>query len=313
MNKNIENIKKRKVAFIIILIFLMLFCFIILIVHYEMQKKEEKFNKNLKELCIETIEKEDFSDFKKYVSTIEKNEKKEKAYNELKSKLKEEADLNINNYEKSNSMLTAIKKEIVNGNDIKLNSILSFAQALYTYNVCLINGNKAIEDGRYYSAYCVYENGKKTIIYIDANKAKAIEEKQQDIYDKSKEDAKSFLISKIASPEVDKYIPQSQVKAYIDIVKEEDLIKLYNEWNEKNEIKKKEERDEKKAKEKEAKKKQGVRIGMSKQDVLDSSWGEPTKINKSTYSWGTTEQWVYPNYNYLYFENGKLTSIQTNE
>lgn len=52
---------------------------------------------------------------------------------------------------------------------------------------------------------------------------------------------------------------------------------------------------------------------MSKQDVLDSSWGEPTKINKSTYSWGTTEQWVYPNYNYLYFENGKLTSIQTNE
>ena len=52
---------------------------------------------------------------------------------------------------------------------------------------------------------------------------------------------------------------------------------------------------------------------MSKQDVLDSSWGKPTKINKSVYSWGTHEQWVYPNDNYLYFENGKLTSIQTNE
>lgn len=64
------------------------------------------------------------------------------------------------------------------------------------------------------------------------------------------------------------------------------------------------------AEEKARKKSEGVRIGMSKQDVLDSSWGEPKKINTSIGSWGTHEQWVYGNGNYLYFENGKLTSIQ---
>jgi len=55
---------------------------------------------------------------------------------------------------------------------------------------------------------------------------------------------------------------------------------------------------------------QGVRIGMSKQEVLDSNWGSPEDINKTTGSWGTHEQWCYGGRNYLYFENGILTSIQ---
>jgi hypothetical protein len=58
------------------------------------------------------------------------------------------------------------------------------------------------------------------------------------------------------------------------------------------------------------KKKEGVRIGMSQQDVLDSSWGKPTKINTTTRASGVREQWVYGSGNYLYFENGTLTSIQ---
>jgi hypothetical protein len=41
------------------------------------------------------------------------------------------------------------------------------------------------------------------------------------------------------------------------------------------------------------KRREGVSIGMSQQDVLDSSWGKPRKINRTTYSWGTKEQWVY--------------------
>lgn len=42
------------------------------------------------------------------------------------------------------------------------------------------------------------------------------------------------------------------------------------------------------------------------------SWGEPDDINRTTGSWGTHEQWVYGEYDcdYLYFENGVLTSIQ---
>jgi len=57
-------------------------------------------------------------------------------------------------------------------------------------------------------------------------------------------------------------------------------------------------------------KKQGVSIGMSQVDVLKSSWGRPIKINKSVYSFGTHEQWVYEG-GYLYFEDGVLKSIQT--
>jgi len=50
-------------------------------------------------------------------------------------------------------------------------------------------------------------------------------------------------------------------------------------------------------------------IGMTADEVRASTWGNPKKINKDTYSWGTTEQWVYDNYKYIYFKNGKVTSI----
>lgn len=51
------------------------------------------------------------------------------------------------------------------------------------------------------------------------------------------------------------------------------------------------------------------KIGMTEEEVLNSSWGKPNKINKDTYSWGTNEQWCYPDYKYVYFENGIVTSI----
>lgn len=59
-----------------------------------------------------------------------------------------------------------------------------------------------------------------------------------------------------------------------------------------------------------AKKKQGVSVGMSPQDALDSKWGRPDRVNRSTNRYGSSEQWVYGDGNYLYFENGVLTSIQ---
>ncbi|MBO9647406.1 MAG: hypothetical protein J7605_02765 [Variovorax sp.] len=62
--------------------------------------------------------------------------------------------------------------------------------------------------------------------------------------------------------------------------------------------------------EQERKKQQGVAIGMSKQQVLDSSWGKPRSINTTTTAGGTREQWVYGDGNYLYFTNNVLTSIQ---
>lgn len=53
----------------------------------------------------------------------------------------------------------------------------------------------------------------------------------------------------------------------------------------------------------------GPSIGMSKNEIEASTWGKPKKINKTTYEWGTTEQWCYSNYRYIYFKNGVVTAI----
>lgn len=64
------------------------------------------------------------------------------------------------------------------------------------------------------------------------------------------------------------------------------------------------------AAEKAKRKKEGVHLGMTQQEVIDSSWGKPRSINRSTYTFGTREQWVYGSGNYLYFKDGILNSIQ---
>ena len=51
------------------------------------------------------------------------------------------------------------------------------------------------------------------------------------------------------------------------------------------------------------------KIGMAAEEVKNSSWGEPDKINKTTYSWGTTEQWCYSNNRYIYLDDGYVTAI----
>lgn len=50
-------------------------------------------------------------------------------------------------------------------------------------------------------------------------------------------------------------------------------------------------------------------VGMTPSEVEQTKWGSPDKINKDTYSWGTTEQWVYNDYGYVYFRNGKVSSV----
>ena len=54
-----------------------------------------------------------------------------------------------------------------------------------------------------------------------------------------------------------------------------------------------------------------IKIGMTQQMVKESI-GSPKDINKSVYSFGVHEQWVYSHnkYEYLYFEDGILTSWQ---
>lgn len=51
-------------------------------------------------------------------------------------------------------------------------------------------------------------------------------------------------------------------------------------------------------------------LGMTEIEVRLSTWGNPKKVNKNTYSWGTSEQFVYEGYRYIYLDNGIVTSIQ---
>jgi hypothetical protein len=55
----------------------------------------------------------------------------------------------------------------------------------------------------------------------------------------------------------------------------------------------------------------GVKIGMTEQQVLASSWGSPDKRNHTITPLARTEQWVYADQYFLYFTDGVLTAIQT--
>ncbi len=68
--------------------------------------------------------------------------------------------------------------------------------------------------------------------------------------------------------------------------------------------------EQKQASDKIKAKTEGVSIGMTQEQVINSNWGSPQDINKTTTAYGVREQWVYSGYRYLYFENGILTSIQ---
>ena len=52
-----------------------------------------------------------------------------------------------------------------------------------------------------------------------------------------------------------------------------------------------------------------VRIGWTKEMCIES-WGEPDEINKTTNKYSVSEQWVYGSGSYLYFDNGRLSTIQ---
>jgi hypothetical protein len=52
-----------------------------------------------------------------------------------------------------------------------------------------------------------------------------------------------------------------------------------------------------------------INMGMTTEMVREA-WGRPQDINRTVGEWGVHEQWVYGLGNYLYFEDGKLTSWQ---
>jgi len=63
----------------------------------------------------------------------------------------------------------------------------------------------------------------------------------------------------------------------------------------------------------EAKKSIEPAVGMTKDAVLEGAWGSPEKKNITETAAGISEQWVYGNGRYIYFENGIVTAIQRTE
>ncbi|OBZ18921.1 hypothetical protein A8L34_05065 [Bacillus sp. FJAT-27264] len=94
-------------------------------------------------------------------------------------------------------------------------------------------------------------------------------------------------------------IPIEYEGKYADIIMKEKLIYYsVDEWRNK---------------EKEAeiqRNKKPPHIGMTADELYESTWRSPKDINKTTNSYGTSEQWVYGNGRYVYLDNGIVTSIQ---
>jgi hypothetical protein len=54
----------------------------------------------------------------------------------------------------------------------------------------------------------------------------------------------------------------------------------------------------------------GVRLGMTGEQVVGSSWGKPKSINTTITTRGKHAQWVYGGGQYVYLTDGVVTSIQ---
>ncbi|MEI6132274.1 MAG: zinc ribbon domain-containing protein [Bacillota bacterium] len=51
-------------------------------------------------------------------------------------------------------------------------------------------------------------------------------------------------------------------------------------------------------------------IGMTAEEVRNSTWGSPEDINTTRTEFGVDEQWCYPSSKYIYLEDGIVTTIQ---
>lgn len=90
---------------------------------------------------------------------------------------------------------------------------------------------------------------------------------------------------------IEKYINVSQVNSFIELY--EDML---TDDNESYTVDTYNQRD--------------IKIGMTQKEILNSNWGKPKDINKTTTAYSVHEQWVYDGFKYLYFEDGILTTIQ---
>lgn len=286
------------------------------------QQRIEKYNKDLS-ICYEVIKND--SDFQKFTSIIAEHTEETEFSSEAYKKLYQALDERIENVKNGNDdeKLIAMLKDIKDKNSSNQTIANKYMKVNGYSNIN--KANKYIQEQKYIEAYNLFEtvitddkNTNKEIIDLATNKQNEIKEQtlqevvaqgQEKINNKEYSSAKTLL---------EKYKDlgnQTIVDMYNNATNEVNRIETEKKAQEEAERKARakkeaEERARREAEEKARKKREGVTIGMTKQDVLDSSWGKPKYINTTTTRYGVREQWVYGGGNYLYFENGILTSIQ---
>lgn len=319
----------KKLIFCITIVLILIIFLCIGISNYIKEKRKiEKYNNDIIS-CYEAIkDKSSWTSFK----TIIKNHSEEsqfelEAYEKLYSAIDERIEQikNGNNDDKLINMLDNIKKDKTIG---KSNSIFIRIEDKYLIADSYSNINKTkqyVEEQQYKEAYdllqTVITNNKEknqNIVDIATNKQNEIKDNafgqifamgQEKINAQDYSSAQSLLSKYKDSGNqliLDMY---NNVTNEVNRIEAEKKAKEEAERRER-ERKEAEEKARKEAEEKARKKSQGVHIGMTKQEVLDSMWGKPNYINTTTTQYGVHEQWVYGNGNYLYFEDGILTTIQ---
>lgn len=268
------------------------------------EQAEKELNEKLEKCYVAINDNYNFDEFKEVISTIQEKNDKSKAYNKLSEALENLINNLYDNFDVETNMKlfkffqTMEEDETL---DEELKEIIKTKDKCRSCEGYIYQAERHIENGEFTDAYICYSSAIRDISGIDTEKRQSIVEKREKIKSSACELFKNKLKEKIGAKDYSEYL-----STYENLVNESDddeLKSVYNQYlTEQSELKK--------TKEKEKKKKEGVYIGMTKQQVLDSMWGEPIKINTTTTRYGVNEQWVYPNNNYLYFENGKLTAIQ---
>lgn len=326
LNKKTRYIVPKKIIYsiigIILTIMIIIFSYIGITNYIKEQRRIEKYNNDLS-ICYEVIKND--SDFKKFTSIIEEHTEETEFSSEAYKKLYQAIDERIENIKNGNddeklvSMIETIKdknssNQTICNKYLKANGYLNINKA-----------NKYIQEQKYIEAYNLYD----TVIKDN----KDINKEITDLATNKQNEIKEQMLQQVIAQGQEKINNKDYSSAQTLLEKYKDLgnqtiIDMYNNaTNEVNRIeaekkaqeeaerkarakKEAEERARREAEEKARKKREGVTIGMTKQDVLDSSWGKPKYINTTTTRYGVREQWVYGGGNYLYFENGILTSIQ---
>ena len=323
-----KKIKRIGIVSILIIVALII-CGVYINNYIEEQERINKYNEDIS-LCYEVIkDKSDWEEFKKIIDNHgqESNfepEAFEKLYQAIDERI--ESIKNGNEDEQLLTMLNTIKEDF--SSDSTSNTILQKIEEKYLISNSYSNINKCdkyIQEQNYKEAFDLLN----TIIMQNKDKNQEIVDKatnkQNEIKDKAFEQIINEAQTQINNQDYSS--AQNNLKNYKDLGNQTILDMYNNVTNEVNRIeaerkaqeeaerkaqqqKAEEERKQREAEEKARKKSQGVTIGMTQQEVLDSMWGEPERINRTVTENHVYEQWVYEYPNYLYFTDGILTSIQ---